>query len=296
MSALLLNQQEQETEDNMLKMIDVLKRLAELDASNPRVENKMTTEQGLVTVSNIEGSARLNENIPGMMEVGNSASHTPASLSVSAASGEELSGMLRNLMSLAGVKPVEPSAPMNGHQEIEIGATHPVEPIGGNMSDMISMVDKMNDGDADNSTGNEPDTFDDEEGETESQNDRMYDNSPDEEVEPHEYGDELTTPKQQGFSQRKGDNPYKPTHESQVTHLASQLLSDWKQFVSESKPSAGLSKKKKSETVKKAKAGKDIGKPGKNFEKVAAKAAKATGSKKSGEKIAAAAMWKNIKK
>mgnify|MGYP006269650707 FL=1 len=63
----------------------------------------------------------------------------------------------------------------------------------------------------------------------------------------------------------------------------------------ESAPSAGLSKAKKSETVKKAKAGGDIGKPGKNFDKVADKAAKKYGSKEKGEKVAAAAMWKNIK-
>jgi hypothetical protein len=56
-----------------------------------------------------------------------------------------------------------------------------------------------------------------------------------------------------------------------------------------SKPSAGMSKKEKSDTVKDAKAGKDIGKPGKSFDKVA----KAAGGGEKGEKIAAAAMWKN---
>jgi hypothetical protein len=58
-----------------------------------------------------------------------------------------------------------------------------------------------------------------------------------------------------------------------------------------SKPSAGLSKAKKSAVVKDAKAGKDIGKPGKSFDKVA----KAAGGGEKGEKIAAAAMWKNMK-
>jgi len=59
--------------------------------------------------------------------------------------------------------------------------------------------------------------------------------------------------------------------------------------IEEGKPSAGLTKKEKSATVKDAKAGKDIGKPGKNFDKVA----KAAGGGEKGEKIAAAAMWKN---
>jgi len=56
-------------------------------------------------------------------------------------------------------------------------------------------------------------------------------------------------------------------------------------------PSAGLSKATKSAVVKKAEKGGDIGKPGKNFEKVAKKA----GGGEKGKRIAAAAMWKNIK-
>jgi DNA invertase Pin-like site-specific DNA recombinase len=62
------------------------------------------------------------------------------------------------------------------------------------------------------------------------------------------------------------------------------------------KPSSGLSEKQKSGIAKKASAGKDIGKPGKNFGKVAAKAAKTYGSKEAGERVAAAAMWKNTKR
>lgn len=54
--------------------------------------------------------------------------------------------------------------------------------------------------------------------------------------------------------------------------------------------------KDRSKIVKAARAGKDIGKKGKNFDKVAAKATKKYGSKEIGEKVAAAAMWKNIKK
>ena len=59
-----------------------------------------------------------------------------------------------------------------------------------------------------------------------------------------------------------------------------------------SKPSAGMSKDEKSALAKKASAGKDIGKPGKSFDKVA----KAAGGGEKGKKIAAAAMWKNAAK
>lgn len=56
------------------------------------------------------------------------------------------------------------------------------------------------------------------------------------------------------------------------------------------KPSSGMSKKEKSAVVKKAKAGEDIGKPGKGFAKVE-KAAKKGGAKDP-KAVAAAAMWK----
>jgi hypothetical protein len=58
----------------------------------------------------------------------------------------------------------------------------------------------------------------------------------------------------------------------------------------DSKPSAGLTKKEKSAVVKKAVAGKDIGKKGKGFEKVEKAAAK--GGAKDPKAVAAAAMWK----
>lgn len=66
------------------------------------------------------------------------------------------------------------------------------------------------------------------------------------------------------------------------------------QVVGEEKPSSGLSKEKKSEVVKKAKKGGDIGKKGKGFEKIVAKA-KESGAKDP-KAVAAAAMWKNIKR
>lgn len=60
----------------------------------------------------------------------------------------------------------------------------------------------------------------------------------------------------------------------------------------EPRPSEGLSKKKKSAIAKKAQKGEDIGKKGKNFDKVAKKA----GGGEKGKRIAAAAMWKNAKR
>jgi len=64
--------------------------------------------------------------------------------------------------------------------------------------------------------------------------------------------------------------------------------------MTEKKPSAGLSAKKKSEVVKKAKSGGDIGKKGKEFKDVEAAAKK--GGAKDPKAVAAAAMWKNIRR
>lgn len=85
---------------------------------------------------------------------------------------------------------------------------------------------------------------------------------------------------------KEGGSVSAPTRKA----LARDLYADWAE--DEEKPSAGLSKKKKSAVAKKARAGGDIGKKGKGFAKVA----KAAGGGEKGQKIAAAAMWKNIKR
>lgn len=66
--------------------------------------------------------------------------------------------------------------------------------------------------------------------------------------------------------------------------------------IEEEKPSAGLSKSQKSNIATKARHGEDIGKSGKGFDAVANKAANEYGSKEAGERVAAAAMWKNAKR
>ena len=93
---------------------------------------------------------------------------------------------------------------------------------------------------------------------------------------------------------KKKNNPYKSG-----TDEYKQWEKGWDEAITKTpldekkKPSAGLTKKEKSAISKKAHAGKDIGKKGKGFEKVAKAAEKQYGSKEAGEKVAAAAMWKS---
>lgn len=75
---------------------------------------------------------------------------------------------------------------------------------------------------------------------------------------------------------------------------SNQTIVTYEEEMSEEKPSAGLSKEKKSEVVKKAKKGEDIGKKGKSFKDIESKA-KESGAKDP-KAVAAAAMWKNIKR
>jgi hypothetical protein len=90
-----------------------------------------------------------------------------------------------------------------------------------------------------------------------------------------------------GSSKKQADLIHKVSNRGQGVNRATDRLE-------EAKPSAGLSKATKSAVVKKAKAGKDIGKPGKGFAKVE-KAAKKSGATDP-KAVAAAAMWKNVKK
>jgi hypothetical protein len=74
-----------------MQMINVLKRLQELDEKNPQVvkESQLTVEEcGML------GMGGMNQ------------PHTPASINMTANSGPELTGMLKDIMSLAGLKPV----------------------------------------------------------------------------------------------------------------------------------------------------------------------------------------------
>ena len=143
-------------------MIDVLKRLAELDSANPQVvKPTMQNEQSLATVSNIAGeTTQVNECGPMGMMGDMGSPRTPASFSINAtaADGSEVSSMLRDIMNLAGVKPVADLPAFGGHKEMELEPVHALEPIDGGqsagdeMSDLIGMVDRMN-GDAGDEVG-----------------------------------------------------------------------------------------------------------------------------------------------
>lgn len=247
-----------------MQMIDVMKRLAELDSSNPNVaQPTLESEKSLGTITNISESVS-ECGAPGMMGMSN----VPASFSInaSAQSGDEVANMISQIMNLAGVSKGNdldvPAVPVS--KEIELGEPHGVELDGGNddMANMIGMIDKMN-GDStepggdvggDDATGDDKESienFGNQDGQqspiadmadevedmaaelaslnSEEDEDESYDNSPDEKVKAHDYGDSQVTPKPQGFKQRVGDNPYKQVGES-VDKVTLDLLKAYQEF------------------------------------------------------------------
>lgn len=177
-------------------MIDVLKRLAELDAKNPNIVKENASQlvpgkfyvvgQGDRAVAgpfDDEGEAENqkaeysqggredaavaqwagnNWNFDYMMSQdmaesldecgmmgGMSHPHSPASVNMTAATGEELSAMLKDIMTLAGRPMQEPMGsdePVGGANGVAVVDTEPEqEPVGGDEpSIMRSMMDKLN--------------------------------------------------------------------------------------------------------------------------------------------------------
>lgn len=171
-------------------MIDVLKRLAELDAKNPNV-----VKEG----SNLEECGMMP--MPGMAELESAEAEKPAhpaTLNITAGSGEELSNMLTAIMQLAGVKKVgaddlgQEHDPMTLTAEPSLSAT-PDMGAGDDMRSMMSVVDKLNpeldephggandgmsadQGDIDNDGDHDMDDHEAEK-EKEKEDEGMYDNS-----------------------------------------------------------------------------------------------------------------------
>jgi hypothetical protein len=248
-----------------MQMIDVLKRLAELDSTNPNVAKPtMASEQSLATVSNIEGE-QINESISecgpmGMTSMDRPSTPATFSINASAESGEQVSSMLRDIMNLAGVKPVSDLPAFAGPKDIT--PVHTLEPMndgpsaGDEMGDLIGMIDKMNTGDdvsvaQGDVDGDGDHDMDDHKAEKDSPVGKMADEvrgmtaeltgeeqdpsagyssattTPDEKIKAHAYGDDQVTPKPaEPLAKAGGGNPYNES----VDQVSLQLLKAYEAF------------------------------------------------------------------
>jgi len=131
-----------------MQMINVLKRLAELDAQNP---NMVKEDIGVAECGPM-----------GMMDK----PKTPATINITADSGEELGDMLGAIMKLAGVKQVG-SDDIGVETDPSTLVTTPITAVGSHSAgdEMRSVIDKMH-----NAGGDDSDEEETDEG--------SYDNSP----------------------------------------------------------------------------------------------------------------------
>ena len=148
-----------------------MKRLAELDSKNPNIVKESTTieECGMMPM-------------PGM---GMGGQHTPASINMTADSGSELTGMLRDIMQLAGMQKVgdehlgvEPELMKLTPEPIAAVGPAIAEPMPSAADDMRSVIDKLH---PDDEEGDDLGAFqgDNEVGDDEEEtNEGQYDNSP----------------------------------------------------------------------------------------------------------------------
>ena len=117
--------------ENNMQMIDVMKRLAELDAQNPNIikESTQVEECGMMP----EMGMSMAPEKPSM----------PASINMTAGSGDELSDMLATIMQLAGQNKPVSAAPALDNTPLAAGTLEPAN--GGSAADnMRSVIDKLN--------------------------------------------------------------------------------------------------------------------------------------------------------
>lgn len=201
-----------------MQMIDVLKRLAELDAGNPNIvkENADLAECGM------------------MPEMGMSMDKpsTPASINMSAGSADELGNLLKDIVSLAGMSKVEPEqlgvepAPMSMSPEpaIAIGGGSPAD-------DMRSVIDKLHPDMDDGEGGDEP-GVDDKEGEEET-DEGEYDNSPADPEPKQSFSANQFSNNENKPGQGDRMDGDKPKAYADMNEAAADLFAQYKQFVSE---------------------------------------------------------------
>jgi len=124
-----------------MQMIDVLKRLAELDVQNPRVASN-------IPVLNKVNESQVDE--CGMMGMGEMhppmQPSTPASINMTAGSADELGNLLKDIVSLAGMKSADAAPPMA--DPAPDASPPPAEPEMGPpespADSMRSVIDKLN--------------------------------------------------------------------------------------------------------------------------------------------------------
>lgn len=189
-------------------MIDVLKRLAELDSANPnRPEYTPKT-------STLSENVQVDEcgMMPAMEEPARPA--TPASINMTAASGDELGSLIKAIATLAGTAD-------HGHEE-PLSAPATVAVAGDETPDMRSVIDKLN-------LGGDEEGEEDEEEPAES-----YDNTPADPTDTNEFDAEQHAHHENPPGAAKGRGLMTgPRAVPTMEEIEQSLFADYKKFIDE---------------------------------------------------------------
>lgn len=218
-------------ETNM-QMIDVLKRLAELDSTNPNVikENLQVEECGMMPEMGMG------------MDITPEKPSMPASINMTAGSGDELSNMLATIMQLAGQnKPVSAAPPVDNAPP----AAGILEPTTGDSpaDTMRSVIDKLNPmddeggeddvpkshGDLDNDGDHDMDDHDMEKKEPVDE----YDNTPSDPNDKNEFDANQFAHQENQPGQGDRMDGDRPKAYADMNEAVTDLFAQYKKFVSE---------------------------------------------------------------
>jgi len=194
-----------------MQMIDVLKRLAELDSDNPNVikEGQQVDECGMM---------------PEMGMGGMGGSSTPASINMTAGSGPELSGMLKDIMMLAGMQQHDTGMDHDVHPGEP--APQVLEPAGGDTDpagSMRSVIDKLNLGGDEEPAGDEEET-----------DEAEYDNTPADPNDKNEFDADQFAHQENQPGQGDRMDGDRPKAYADMNEAVTDLFAQYKKFVSES--------------------------------------------------------------
>lgn len=212
-------------------MIDVLKRLAELDAQNPNIvkESAQVDECGMMPEM-------------GMMSMPPERPSHPASINMTAGSGEELSDMLTTIMTLAGQKSAAPvsAAPALDNTPPAAGTLEPAS-SGSAADSMRSVIDKLNpadDGDdvsvAHGDIDNDGDhDMDDHKAEKDKEPVDEYDNTPNDPTDKNEFDADQFAHQENQPGQGDRMDGDRPKAYADMNEAVTDLFAQYKKFVSE---------------------------------------------------------------
>jgi hypothetical protein len=192
-----------------MQMIDVMKRLADLDTANPsRPEHKVSGNQNITALSE---SAQVDEcgMMPEMGDMGRPS--TPASINMTAGSGDELGELIKAIATLAGQSRPAEMEPLSAMPAMGVASDDGM--------DMRAMIDKLN-------------PMDDE-GDEEPKKVDEYDNTPADPTDTNEFDAEEFAHHENPPGAANGRGNMNNPRANTMEQITRNLFADYKKFISE---------------------------------------------------------------